>query len=60
MQQNAGLCLCIQSDSLYLFIGELSPFMITDIKEYWLLFPAIFAFKGRIMPVCLSSFGFLA
>ena len=60
MQQNAGFCLCIQSDSLYLFIWELSPFMLIDIKEYSLLFPVIIAFVVWIVPVCLSFFGFLA
>ena len=33
MQQNAGSCLCIQSLSLCLFIGELNPLMLRDIKE---------------------------
>jgi hypothetical protein len=33
MQQNVGSCLHIQSDSLCLFIGELSPFILRDIKE---------------------------
>jgi hypothetical protein len=33
MQQNAGSCLHIQSVSLCLFIGELSPLMLRDIKE---------------------------
>jgi hypothetical protein len=33
MQQNVGSCLCIQSVNLYLFIGELSPLMLRDIKE---------------------------
>jgi hypothetical protein len=36
MQQNVGSCLCIQSGSLCLFIGELSPLIIRDIKgKYW-------------------------
>ena len=41
MQQNAGYCLYIQSVILCLFVGELSPLMLRDIKEsdcYFLLF----------------------
>ena len=37
MQQNVGSCLHFQSVSLCLFIGELSPFILTDIKEKMLL-----------------------
>jgi hypothetical protein len=33
MQQNAGSCLHIQSVSVYLFIGKLSPMILRDIKE---------------------------
>ena len=33
MQQNVELCLGIQSVSLWLFIGELSPLILRDIKE---------------------------
>ena len=33
MEQNAGYSLHIQSVSLYLFIGELSPLLLIDIKE---------------------------
>ena len=36
MQQNVGSCLCIQSVSLCLFIGELSPLMLSNC--YFLLF----------------------
>jgi hypothetical protein len=32
-QQNVGSCLCSQSVSLRLFIGELSPLILRDIKE---------------------------
>ena len=32
-QQNVGSCLCSQSVSLCLFIGELSPLILRDIKE---------------------------
>jgi hypothetical protein len=37
MQQNVGSCLYIQSVNLCLFIGELSPLMLRDIKESLLL-----------------------
>jgi hypothetical protein len=37
MQQNVGSCLYIQSVHLCLFLGELSPLMLRDIKEKWLL-----------------------
>ena len=33
MQQNAGFCLYIQSDSLHLFIGEFSTFITEVIKK---------------------------
>jgi hypothetical protein len=33
MQQNAGSYLSIQSVSLCLLIGELSPLILSDIKE---------------------------
>jgi hypothetical protein len=42
MQQNAGSCLGIQSVSLCLSIGELSPLVLRDIKEYRLLLSVIF------------------
>jgi hypothetical protein len=42
MQQNVGSCLCNQSVSLYLFIGELSPLILRVIKENSLLLPVIF------------------
>jgi hypothetical protein len=33
MQQNFGYSLCNQSVSLCLFIGELSPLMLREMKE---------------------------
>ena len=36
-QQNVGSCFCIQSLSLCLFIGELSPLILSDINDQWLL-----------------------
>jgi hypothetical protein len=56
IQQNTRSCLNIQPVSLCLFIEELNPLMLRDIKDYWLLFPAIFVVKGGIMFVWLSSF----
>jgi hypothetical protein len=37
MQQNLGSCFCSQSVSLCLFIRELSPLLLRDIKENSLL-----------------------
>ena len=42
MQQNVGSCLCNQSVSLCLFIGEMSPLILRDVKEKLLLLPVIF------------------
>jgi hypothetical protein len=41
------------------FLGELSPLMLRDTKEKWLLLPVIFLVRGGIMFVWLSSFGFV-
>ena len=41
-QQNVGSCFHIQSLSLCLFIGELSPLILSDINDQWLLTPVIF------------------
>ena len=59
MQQNAGSCLHIQSVSLCLFIGELSPLILRDIKERWLLVPDMFVFVGGFMCLWFSPFGFV-
>jgi hypothetical protein len=61
MQQNFGFFLCIESVSLCLFIGELSPLILRDIKEKRLLLPVIFVVRGGIMGVFLwlSSFWFV-
>ena len=40
-QQNVGSCFRIQSLSLTLFIGELSPLILSDINDQWLLIPFI-------------------
>jgi len=39
-------------------LGELSPLMLRDIKEQWLLLPVLFLFGCEIMFVCLSSLFF--
>ena len=56
MHQNAGSCLHIQSVSLCLFIGELNPFMLRDIKEKLIV---VFVVRDGSMFVWLSSFGFV-
>ena len=38
-QQNVASCFCIQSLSLCLCIGELSPLILHDINDQWLLTP---------------------
>jgi hypothetical protein len=59
MQQNDGTCLCDQSLSPCLFIAELSPLIIRDIKENMLLFPVIFVVRVGILFMWLSSFRFV-
>jgi hypothetical protein len=57
MQKNAESGLHKQSVSLLIFIGELSPLLLIDIKL--LLLSVIFVVRIGIMFVWLSSFGFL-
>ena len=45
MQQNVGSGLCTQSVSLYVFIGKLSPLILRDIKDKFLLLPVIFVVR---------------
>ena len=59
MQQNIGSCLLIQCVSLCLFLMELSPLLLREIKDKSLLLPVIFVVKGGIMFVWLSSFVFV-
>ena len=59
MQQNAGSYLHIESVSLCLFIGELSPLMLRDIRDQGWLLSVTFVGRGEIIPVCFSSFGFV-
>ena len=59
MQQNVGSCLCSQSVSLCLFIGELSSMILRDIKEKFLLLPVIFVLSVGILFLWLSSFRFV-
>ena len=58
-QQNGGFCLCSQSVSLCLFIGEFSPLILSDIKEKLLLLPVIFVVRVGILFMWLSSFWFV-
>ena len=46
---------CIQSLSLCLFIGELSPLILCDTNDQWLLTPGIFLFGGVVECVCFPS-----
>jgi hypothetical protein len=59
MQQKVGSCLCNHSVSLCIFIGELSPLILRDIKEKLLLLPVIFVVRGGILSMWLSSLGLL-
>jgi hypothetical protein len=54
MQQNSGSSLSIQCVSLCL-IGEMSPLILRDIRDQWILFPVIFVVKGGIMFLCFFS-----
>jgi hypothetical protein len=55
MQQNVRSCLCNQSISLCVFIGELSPLILRDIKEKSLLCSVIFVVRVGILFLWLSS-----
>jgi hypothetical protein len=59
MQENVGSYLCIRFVSLGLFIGELSPVMLRDMKEDLCLLPVIFVVRGGILFIWLYSFGFV-
>jgi hypothetical protein len=58
-KQNVGSCLCSQSDSLCLFIGDFSPLILRDIKEKLLLLPIIFIVRVAILFLWLYSFRFV-
>ena len=60
MKQNAGSCLHIKSFSLCLFIVDLSPLILRDIKKQSLLGPVIFVFRDGILFMWPSSFRFAA
>jgi hypothetical protein len=59
MHLNVGFCLHIKSVSLCLFIGELSPLILTDIKERRLLLPVIFVRGGNYVFCGYLLFGLL-
>ena len=59
MQQKVGSCLCNQSLSLCIFIGELIPLILRDIKEKSLLFHVIFVVRVGILFMWLSSLDLL-
>ena len=52
-------CLYSLSVSLCLFIGELSPLILRDIKEKYLLLHVIFVVRVGILFLLLSSFRFV-
>ena len=54
-QQNVGSCFCIQSLSLCLFIGELSPLILSDINDQRLL-TLVIIFYLFILCVCVVEF----
>jgi hypothetical protein len=61
MQEIVGYFLGIQSVSLCLFIGKLSPLMLRDSKENLLFLPVIFVARGEIIVCfcfCLFDFFF--
>ena len=51
--ENDGFCLCIHSISLYLFTVELSPMILRDINDQWLLLPALLLVVVECV-VCVS------
>jgi hypothetical protein len=53
MQQKVGSYLCSQSVSLCLFIEELSPLILRDIKEKSLLLPVIFVVRDGSVHVAI-------
>ena len=59
MQQNVGSYLCSLSINLCLFIGELSPLILRDNKEKYLLLPVIFVVRVGILFLWISSFRFV-
>ena len=58
MHQSAGTCLCIKSISICLFIGEMRPLILRDIRERWLLVPFMFGFVCGLTWMWVS-FGFV-
>ena len=56
MQQKNGFCFCIQSVSLCLIIGKLSPFILMGINEQWLLAPVILVFVDGYIIFCVFPF----
>ena len=55
-QQNVGSCFHIQSLSLCLFIGELSPLILNDINYQWLLTLVIYFNSFVCNRVCVFPF----
>jgi hypothetical protein len=59
MQEKVESCLCNQSVSLCLFIGDLSLLILRNIKEKSLLLPVIVVVRVGILFMWLSSLGLL-
>lgn len=56
MQQKDEFCFHIQSLSLRLSVGKLSPLILRDDNVLWLLVPVIFVFVIVGGIVCVSHF----
>ena len=56
MQQKDEFCFHIQSVSLYLFIGELSPFIVRDNNDQGLLSPVKLFFVVGDVILCVFLF----
>ena len=61
MQQKDGFCFCIQFVSPCLSMGDLSPFILRDNNNQWLLFPVNLVFVvGDVNPCAFFPLGFVA
>ena len=56
MQQNDDFCICIQSVSLCVLIGELRPFILRDVNDHCLLVLVSLVFVVGDVIVCPFHF----